>query len=126
MMVATQKMIGGSRSHRLARAALTLFCGALVMAACTHMDDRTKFNGRYYPAKGRSVDGNRANFVVTVKRINQGLDGARKAALQEAHHYCIKNFGTSDIIWQARYDREVTQADVQNGQFLVSGKCVEW
>lgn len=106
--------------------ATVLLCGAWALAACDRLEDRSYFNGRYYPAKANEVDGDLAHFVVAVRRINQGMDGARQAARYESVRYCIKNFGTSEIIWQAPPDRPVGEADVQGGRFVVQGKCVEW
>lgn len=110
------------RAHRLILPLTVL----LVLGACAEQSGKTYFDGKYYPAKGKAVKGDRERFVVSVRKAGQGIDGAREAGRHAGVTYCIENFGLSDIIWEKGPDAEDGTLVVEGGNLVLTGKCVVW
>jgi len=97
------------------------------LSACSPRAERLLFDGSYYPVKERGISKEDRNaFEVSVRRADQGLDGARAAGLHGGVKYCIKNFGTSEIDWaRGPLDEEET-LQISNGNLVFQGRCVTW
>lgn len=80
--------------------------GALALPACGNRDEDVAFDGQFFNARAKKVDGERDQFEVTVKPFSASADGARAAGEYEAIKYCIDLYGSSDIIWQRGPDDE--------------------
>jgi len=103
------------------------FVAVLVLGACSEKSKRVYFDGKLYPTKekGGGKD-DRAFFTVTVRRADQGLDGAREAGRHGGSKYCIKNFGTSEVEWANGPDAPAETLQVANGNLVLSGRCITW
>ena len=109
------------------RAMAVAMVGAAVVAGCTERSERVLFDGSYYPARSDGDRSDRRDFTASAKRVDQGLDGAREAALHEARRYCVNYFGSSDIAWSETPDGRSGPAFAQSGnRITVSGRCVIW
>ncbi|MFB9150776.1 hypothetical protein [Roseovarius ramblicola] len=96
-------------------------------AGCTERSERVLFDGNYYPAKARGEREDRSEFTATVRRADNGIEGAQKAAVHEATRYCLRNFGTSEITWAGVPAGEDDPAYIRSGDRLsVSGRCAIW
>ncbi len=121
------EMNGYGAARRSAMLVAPVLVLALAVAGCTRKEERMYFDGKYYPAKARAADkSDRKAFVVTVRRIKQGLRGAREAGRHAGMRYCLKNFGTSEIEWTLGPDRPVAQLDISGGRLSLGGRCVPW
>ena len=99
----------------------------LALSACTQRSARLLFDGNYYPTREKAADrSDRKAFTVTVRRADQGLDGAREAGRHAGSKYCIENFGTSEIEWQSGPDDAPESLVVSNGNLLLAGRCFTW
>jgi len=108
------------------RAAVMSLIAVLVLSACQSRTQRVYFNGNFYPSKARADKQDRKNFVVSVRRADQELLGAREAGRYEGTQYCLKNFGTSDIAWTVGPDPEDEDLEVSGGSLILRGACVTW
>ncbi|WP_371223567.1 hypothetical protein [Roseovarius sp. 2305UL8-3] len=107
---------------------LTIFLvTVLALGACSEKSKRVYFGGNYYPTKekGGGKD-DRALFATTVRRADQGVDGAREAGRHGGAKYCIKNFGTSEIEWINGPDAPLQSLQSSNGNLVLTGRCVTW
>ena len=102
-------------------AVLAVLAVGLALGACTRNEERVLFGGKYYPVRGQGAAGDRQSFAVTTRRIDQGLDDARKAGQHEGTGYCLENFGTSEIDWA-----EGETPEIVNGTLLLRGRCGPW
>ncbi|RKF15007.1 hypothetical protein D6850_09105 [Roseovarius spongiae] len=103
-----------------------LLAAAFALSACAKPGERVRFDGNYYPAKAKKAGDARENFVVSVRRVGQGIEGARAAAAYEGTRYCIKNFGDSTITWQPGADPADGALRVEGDALTVRGSCVKW
>lgn len=108
------------------RLVCVLLIALLGATACTKKSERLLFNGVYYPTKAKRVKGDREQFVVTVRRADRGVEGARSAGRHGGTNYCLKNYGTSDIDWSDGPDGEDGTLTVSGGSLTFRGKCVLW
>lgn len=109
------------------RALAVAVVGVALLSACTDRSDRVYFDGNYYPARSDGVRDDRRNFTASVKRADQGAEGAQMAALHEARRYCVNYFGTSDIDWASGPEGRAGPAFARSGDRVsVSGRCVIW
>ncbi len=95
----------------------------LLLAACDQYDRRIYFNGNYYPGKAYALDNNPDKFIATVRRVHQGLVGARAAAAYQGMRYCLVNFGNSELTWMAGPERQLTAEETADGRLSVTGIC---
>lgn len=120
-----------SHSHitaRIARGgACLLLVAGLALSGCAKKESRVYFNGNYYPTKGKHVGkDDRREFVVTVRRANQGEAGAREAGRYGGKQYCLKNYGTSEIEWAVGPDAPAGTYDASKGSIAMRGTCILW
>jgi len=94
-----------------------------VLAACTSDDDRVAFDGQYFNAKVRKVDGQYDVFTVTVKGVSRSFEGARAAGEYEAIRYCVNTYGNSDIIWTVGPDTPPAQLQIAKDTITFQGIC---
>ena len=108
--------------------AISVICvAALLLGACTERSKRIYFDGKLYPTREKKVSKDSLNeFVVTVRRAGQGLDGAREAGRHGGSKYCIKNFGTSEIEWASGPDDPAETLQISNGNLILRGRCITW
>ena len=98
-----------------------------LLAGCASREQRVLFDGNFYPPKSRGDRDERRNFTATVGRVSRGVEGARKAAVHEATRYCLKNFGTSDIVWAGVAEGESGPVYLRSGdRITVEGRCEIW
>ena len=122
-------MADGGRHILAAGRALSvlLLVAALVAAGCAKKSERLVFNGNYYPTKADKTDkAERQRFAVAVRRVDQGIAGAREAGRHAGKQYCLKNFGTSEIDWIVGPDTPGVGLDSSNGRLVLTGTCVLW
>ena len=100
----------------------TVAIGA-TLAGCTDSKNRIAFDGQYFRAKIAKVDKQRDVFVVSVKDPARTLEGARQAAYHEAVSYCLKNYGSSQIIWQQDPLDEEAQLQIVDNVLSFQGRC---
>ena len=107
---------------------MTLSLITLVMlAGCTERAKRVYFDGKHFPTREKAVSKDaRDQFVVTVRRADQGLDPAREAGRHGGSKYCIKNFGTSEIEWSSGPDDPAETLQISNGALVLTGRCITW
>lgn len=105
--------------------ALVVVC-CLAAASCAKRQERVLFDGNFYPTKSKADKSDRANFVVTVRRVSRGIDGARMAGGHEGTRYCIENFGTSVIEWTQGPDAEDGTLQMSGGNLVLRGRCITW
>ena len=96
------------------------------LTGCAPKSERVFFNGVYYPAKAKRVKSDRTQFVVSVRRAEKGIDGARLAGIHEGTGYCLKNYGTSEIVWTDGSDAENARLTTSGGKLVLKGKCSLW
>lgn len=106
------------------RLAVLVLAAAVGLSACAKREERLFFNGKYYPAKGRAASEDRKSFAVTVRRAAQGIEGARAAGGHEGTRYCVKNFGTSEIVWAQGPDSP--NITMSGGSLVLTGRCELW
>ncbi|MFK7938959.1 MAG: hypothetical protein AB8B82_06240 [Roseovarius sp.] len=106
----------------------TLALITLVMVAgCTERSKRVFFDGKFYPTREKAVSkDDRAAFTVSVRKAQQGIDGAREAGRHGGSKYCIKNFGTSEIEWVNGPDDPAETLQLSNGSLTLAGRCITW
>jgi len=95
---------------------------ALALPSCGRRDDDLAFDGQFFNARAKKVDGDRVQFEVTVRPFSASADGARAAGEYEAIKYCIALYGSSDIIWQRGPDAEEGLL-VSNDTLSLRGAC---
>ncbi len=107
--------------------AIGLLALCVILAGCTNRENRLTFDGNYYPTREKGVSrDDRQAFEVTVRRADRGVDGAREAGRHGGSKYCIENFGTSEIDWTSGPDDAVETLRFNNGNLILSGRCVTW
>ncbi len=110
---------------RMKAMTIGVLVGALALGACAKPGERVLFDGKYYPARVKKDGDQRENFVVTVQRVEQGLNGAREAGRYEGITYCVENYGSSDITWINGPEDEAA-ALTDSGNLVLRGSCVKW
>ena len=109
------------------RTATLALITVVMVAGCTERAKRVFFDGKFYPTREKAVNkDDRASFVVTVRKAQQGLDGAREAGRHGGSKYCIKNFGTSEIEWVNGPDDPEETLQLNNGSLTLAGRCITW
>ena len=104
-----------------------ILVAGLALSACTKKSERVLFNGNYYPTKAKAVGkADRKSFAVSVRRVDQGLAGAKEAGRHGGKEYCLKNYGTSEIQWSVGPDTPNTALDLSGGRLVFTGSCVLW
>ncbi len=103
-----------------------ILAAMLVLGACTKKEEKVFFDGKFYPAKARHAKGDRKVFTATVRRVSQGLHGAREAGRHAGTFYCLKNFGTSEINWIIGPDAPEQDLMSKSGNLTLTGECFLW
>ena len=98
----------------------------LLLGGCSDKEKRVYFDGKYYPTKAKSTKGDRETFTVSVRKVEQGLDGAREAGRHAGVRYCIETFGYSEIDWQAGPDAKAGNLLLDGGKLTFKGRCRVW
>ncbi|GAA6187419.1 hypothetical protein [Litorivita sp. NS0012-18] len=101
-------------------------CGALALSACTSpfQKNRTVFDGRSYKSKLDVSKDDPAAVMASVGATSETLAGAREAVRHRATTHCIKQYGSSDIVWDISPDAE--EPNIVNGNLVVKGRCLGW
>ena len=106
---------------------MTRILGMIVLVAlaagCTARAERVAFDGQFFSAKARKVDGQYDVFTVTVGGVSKSLDGAREAGGYEGVKYCINTYGNSDIEWVVGPDTPPEQLRIEKDKFVFQGVC---
>ncbi|MEQ9259990.1 MAG: hypothetical protein RIG84_12950 [Roseovarius sp.] len=106
---------------------LFILSAGLALAGCAKKEERVLFNGKYYPTKEKAANkSDRKEFVVTVRRANQGEPGARAAGEHGGQRYCLTNYGTSEIEWIVGPEAPAGTFDVSKGSIALRGTCILW
>ena len=105
------------------RFAVTLLMAGALLSGCGNDDARVAFDGKYFNAKQRKVDGQRDVCQVTVKDAAKSVEGARAAARYEAVKHCVGNYGSSDIIWTLGPDAPASALRFDGGALTFQGRC---
>ncbi len=103
-----------------------ILAAMLVLGGCAKKEEKVFFDGKFYPAKAKHGKGDRKVFVVTVRRVPQGLKGAREAGRHAGTLYCLKNFGTSEIKWEIGPDAPEALIRSKSGNLTLKGACFLW
>lgn len=115
------------------RLIIGLGAAAMVLASCGVVD-RLKpkkglfFDGHQFRATAQKVEDDRQDFIVTVSRASQSVEGAREAGRHAANGYCIKNYGKSDMDWAAGLgpDDDNLAARIVDDKLTLKGRCKGW
>lgn len=99
----------------------TFLIAALALSACGKAP--YEYAGSSHKAKVKTERSNRAVMVIPTKKVSDGLDGARAAALFEATRHCVHYFGTSDIIWTIGPDTPDDQLPIDGEVVTFKGEC---
>lgn len=116
--------MGGPMKHLVG----FLFCATLI-AGCSEGAFAVKnrnpvFDGYTFRSSAKPVTKRgRQEFVVTVRNASRSAKGAGLAAEHEAIRYCIKYFGTSDIIWPIDPTEDGVSLPVQDNVLRLSAEC---
>ncbi|CRL11537.1 hypothetical protein NIT7321_02405 [Phaeobacter italicus] len=113
-------MLGVTKTFAL----IGLCAGAL--AGCADLvNNRPLYGGVPFKAKAKAVDkkADRAVFSVAVSDATRSLEGARLAAHHEGVRYCIENYGTSKIAWQADPLNADDAVPLAGGDAVYGGTC---
>lgn len=106
------------------RVVFSMFILSTVLAGCNQRDDTILFDGQAFRGKASHVDrNNRRSFTATVSPVSASIDGAREAGRFEGTKYCVNEYGTSDIIWDASPDAEPQTWSVDRDSVTFSGTC---
>lgn len=105
------------------RAGYILIMAVALVVGCEKRSERVAFDGQFYNSKAKKVDGDLSQFQVSVSPVSQSLTGAKEAGRYEATKYCIKNYGTSDIIWAVGPDAEDTALPIEKNSLYLRGQC---
>ena len=108
---------------KIASLSIAVLLGASLLSACSKAEDRVTFDGQFFRAKLSKVDKQRDQFSIEVSPVSASLDGARDAGRYEATRYCIKNYGTSVVIWAMGLDAEDGTLRVENDKLQLRGAC---
>lgn len=101
--------------------ATALLCTAL-LGACANQQQITH-QGQSFRAVVKDVDKQRDRFIVSVRNPERSFVGARLAAHQGGTRYCVRNYGSSDIRWNAHpFDFDVAPPIV-DGKLTYAGIC---
>lgn len=99
-----------------------------VVSACgivTPSENRVLFDGHAFRAKAKPVDkkASPADFTVVVNGVSASLDGAREAGRFEGTKFCIKQFGSSKIVWKVGPDTEPQNLRISDDKLTFAGTC---
>ncbi len=108
------------------RAVVLVMGAVLALAACSEKSQRVFFDGKFYPAKAKRVKGDRESFVVNVRRVSQGIAGAREAGRHAGIKYCVETFGYSEIDWEVGPDDASPRTQSAKGNLVLKGRCHVW
>ncbi|WP_299742008.1 hypothetical protein [uncultured Tateyamaria sp.] len=101
-----------------------LLIAALLLSACQERrSERVAFDGVFFRATSGKVDKEREQFEIGVSPVSASLEGAREAGRYEAVRYCIKQFGSSDIVWIEGPDAEDGRLRISGDKLLLRGTC---
>lgn len=95
----------------------------VALAGCTKEEDRVSFNGIYFKTKASKEADDLSVFVASVTPVSASFEGALEAGRYEGIKYCIKNYGTSSIVWSAGPDDEPGTMQVTDDTLYFRGKC---
>ena len=117
-----------------ARHIVILALAGSLLASCSAVDKLRPrkgvfFDGHQFRARAEQVGEEREDFAVTVHRASQSAKGAAAAGAHQAVTYCIKNFGRSDLTWDAGLgpdDEKTVAARIQDDQITFRGRCAGW
>ena len=86
------------------------------------------FDGQQFRVRSEKVGDAREEFIVTVARASQSVEGAREAGRHEANSYCITNYGKSEKTWAAGQgpDDENIAARIFDDKLTLRGRCAGW
>lgn len=97
---------------------------AVGLSACSKKPDaRLRFDGQQYVAKSKKLGDDLADFTSLVGPVSSSLDGALAAGEYEGTKYCIKNFGTSTIIWAVGPETDHGQLVITDDKLTLQGRC---
>ncbi|WP_299591628.1 hypothetical protein [uncultured Tateyamaria sp.] len=101
-----------------------LLIAALLLSACQERrSERVAFDGVFFRATSGKVDKQREQFEIGVSPVSASLEGAHEAGRYEAVRYCIKQFGSSDIVWIEGPDAEDGRLRISGDKLLLRGTC---
>ena len=81
------------------------------------------FEGVVFKAKATSTRADRKAFDIAVSPVSASLEGARQAGLYEATKYCVRGFGSSDIVWEYAPDAPEASLVIAEDTLLLRGRC---
>ncbi|MEX0284817.1 MAG: hypothetical protein AB3N23_09415 [Paracoccaceae bacterium] len=113
------------KTRQTLRLVCSVVLGASLLSACARPEERVLFDGYYFRSDAKPVDKKAGlkDFRVRVRKVSQSLDAARAAGQYEGTRYCIKNFGTSEIIWSVGPETEPAYLPIENDQLFFRGQC---
>lgn len=100
-----------------------LLVSALGLSACAKSE--FEYAGSDHRAKVQTARADRATMVIPTKKVSDGLEGARAAALYEATRHCVHYFGSSDIVWTVGPDTPDDQLPINGETVTFSGVCAQ-
>lgn len=107
------------------RQSLIIGTALLGLGACEDPQHAALFDGMRYTGRLQADKDDKRIFTATSAPVSQGLEGAREAARYEGTGYCVRKYGSSDIIWTLSPDAEATSLSVADDRLTVQGRCAE-
>ncbi|WP_298842113.1 hypothetical protein [uncultured Roseobacter sp.] len=95
---------------------------ALLLVGCGPDDDTIFFDGQFYRSNAKK-DGERHQFRATARPVSASVEGAREAARYEAIAYCVRNYGSSDILWVTDPDVPADELLIEDDTLTLTGAC---
>ncbi len=105
------------------RAVVGLSLIAALVAGCGGRQDRFAFDGQYFRSKAARVEGDRRQFIISVRPASASLEGAVEAGRYESTKYCIENYGNSAVDWVVGPDQDLGTYRIENDTLLLRGAC---
>ena len=94
----------------------------LMLMGCGPDDETLFFDGQFYRSNAKK-DGERHEFRATAKPVSASLAGAREAARYEGIAYCVRNYGSSDIIWVTDPEAPEEELSIDGDTLTLRGAC---
>lgn len=111
------------------RVSILLLSATVALSACANAKVNSgrnvEFDGMRFSSK-LSKGETREEFSVLVREPSKSLAGAREAGRYEGTKYCIKNFGTSEVIWSNGPDDDDEALVIVDDTLSLQGRCKGW
>lgn len=108
----------------MTRLRISLLAALVALAGCSDPFNQNapEFDGQKFRTSVKA-DGDKSQFVVTVKGADKSLAGAREAGRYAATKHCIERFGASDVTWAHGPDAAEDALQRDGDDLMFEGVC---